>query len=212
MPRNGVILGVVRFATKAGLHDGIIRAGIGLGAELGEEGLTMRAIAAQLGISVTNIYQHFENKASILREIRFHGVTMLDQALIEAGVADDRAARLREMSHAYVRFARSNPWLYKQLFDAEELDWTTMPEDERDVALAPIETTRANFEQGVAQGSFRADLDVLQAVLLTWASLHGVASLLLRGRLSAAHPAFPVPDVDAFIEAFVVNLVCGFRP
>jgi len=75
---------VVRLPTKAGLHDGIIRAGIQLGAELGEEGLTMRAIAARLGISVTNIYQHYENKAAIVREVRFHGVAMLNAALIEA--------------------------------------------------------------------------------------------------------------------------------
>jgi AcrR family transcriptional regulator len=203
---------VVRLPTKAGLHDGIIRAGIQLGAELGEEGLTMRAIAARLGISVTNIYQHYENKAAIVREVRFHGVAMLNAALIEAGVDGDRAVRLREMSVAYLRFALSNPWLYRQLFDAEELDWYEMPERERAIALSPIETTRENFADGVAQGSFPADLDVSQAVLLTWASLHGVASLLLGGRLGCGHPEFPVPDVHAFIDAFVTNLVAGFRP
>ena len=211
-PGNSVILPRVRLPTKAGLHDGIIRTGIQLGAELGEEGMTMRAIAAQLGISVTNIYQHFENKASIIREIRFHGVAMLNDALVEAGIDDDRVVRLRQTSRAYIDFARSNPWLYKQLFDEPELDWHEMPRSDLEVALSPIETTRANFAAGVEQGAFRADLDVTQAVLLTWASLHGVAGLLLRGRLGASHPAFPVTDVDAFIDAFVDNLVSGLRP
>lgn len=172
----------------------------------------MRAIAARLGISVTNIYQHYESKAAIVREVRFHGVAMLNAALIEAGVDDDRAVRLREMSVAYLRFALSNPWLYRQIFDAEELDWYEMPDDERAIALSPIETTRENFADGVKQGTFPADLDVGQAVLLTWASLHGVASLLLGGRLGCGHPEFPVPDVHTFIDTFVANLVAGFRP
>lgn len=171
----------------------------------------MRAIAARLGISVTNIYQHYENKAAIVREVRFHGVAMLSQALLEAGRHDDRAVRLGEMSDAYLRFACSNAWLYRQLFDAEELDWTSMPDDERALALSPIAITRDNFAEGLASGAFRSDLDVDQAVLLTWASLHGVASLLLNGRLSPSHPAFPVSDVGVFVTSFVENLVAGFR-
>ena len=74
---NGVILDRVRLPAKAGLHDAIVRAGIELGSDLGEEGLTMRAIAGRLGISATALYQHFESKASILREIRLHAIRLL---------------------------------------------------------------------------------------------------------------------------------------
>lgn len=205
------MLGAVGLPTSTGLQEGIVLAAIQLGAESGEEGLTMRAIAAQLGISVTTIYQHFDSKASILREIRFVAVDLLNRALVDAQSDADASVRLGEMSRAYIRFSRSNPWLYQLMFDAEEIDWSTMPPDERFVALAPIQTTAANFVAGVVQGTFRADLDVAEAVLLTWASLHGIASLLLRGRLSDTHPAFPAPDVASFLEAFVVHLVRGFR-
>lgn len=201
----------MRLPAKAGLHDEIIRASIELGSELGEDGMTMRAIASRLGISATGLYQHFESKASILREIRFHGVRMLQSELEAASAASDDAQRLRELACAYVRFARSNPWLYKVLFLDEELDWSTLPEEERHQALMPMATAGATFRAGIEHGVFRADLDAEQAVLLIWASLHGLAALMLHGRISDGHPAFPVPDVEQFIELFVENLVRGFQ-
>lgn len=202
----------MRLPAKAGLHDAIIRASIELGSELGEEGMTMRAIASRLGISATGLYQHFESKASILREIRFHGVRMLQQALHSASDAPDVRKRLEDMARAYVGFARGNPWLYKVLFLDEELDWASLPEDERREALMPLSTAGTTIREGIASGTFRADLDAEQAVLLTWASLHGLASLMLHGRISDGHPAFPVPDVERFVEVFVENLVRAFVP
>lgn len=200
----------MRLPAKAGLHDEIIRASIELGSELGEEGMTMRAIASRLGISATGLYQHFESKASILREIRFHGVRMLQAELEAASASTDDCQRLRELACAYVGFARANPWLYKVLFLDEELDWSSLPDEARHEALMPMATTGSTFRAGIEHGVFRSDLDPEQAVLLTWSSLHGLAALMLHGRISDGHPAFPVPDVQRFVELFVENLVRGF--
>lgn len=206
---NGVILDRVRLPAKAGLHDAIVRAGIELGSDLGEEGLTMRAIAGRLGISATALYQHFESKASILREIRLHAIRLLMEQLGAAN-GDDQAVRLREISRAYIGFSRTHPWLYKLLFQAEDLDWAALPQDERSHAMQPYDTARSLFATGVAAGVFRPDLDVDQAALLTWASLHGLASLVLHGRITEDHPAFPVPDLQAFSEMFIDNMVRAF--
>lgn len=169
----------------------------------------MRAIAGRLGISATALYQHFESKASILREIRLHAIRMLMDQLAEAN-AEDPAARLRELSRAYFGFSRTHPWLYKLLFQAEDLDWTALPEDELSDAMQPYQRARSVFAAGVAAGVFREDLDVDQAALLTWASLHGLASLVLHGRLTEDHPAFPVPDLHVFSEMFIDNMVRAF--
>ncbi|HET6583171.1 MAG TPA: TetR/AcrR family transcriptional regulator [Nannocystaceae bacterium] len=200
----------MRLPAKAGLHDAIVRSGIELGSELGEEGLTMRAIAGKLGISATALYQHFESKASILREIRLHAIRMLMDRLDTTHDLEDCATRLREISRLYLRFSRNNPWLYKLLFQSEDLDWAALPEEERRDAMQPYEHTRRTFADGVAAGVFRSDLDVDQAALLTWASLHGLASLVLQGRITEDHPAFPVPDLEAFAELFIDNMVRAY--
>lgn len=163
-------------------------------------------------MSSTGIYQHFDGKASILREVRFHGVRMLLDVLQSAMHHEDIPTRVREMSLAYLRFARSNPWLYRLLFDEAELDWRTMNADDVLRASGPIDTARATFVEGIERGSLRADVDPQEAALSLWASLHGAASLLLSGRLSPMHPIFPVHDLDRFSETFVDGLMRSIEP
>jgi len=184
---------------------------IQLGSELGEDGLTMRAIAARLGVSATALYQHFESKAAILREIRLHGVDTLLSAMAPASELGDAERRAREIARRYTDFALNNPWLYKVLFQGEEVDWSSIDDDERDLLMAPLRQTRAAFELGVRAGSFRPDLDVDNTAMLFWASLHGLASLLINGRISEGHPVFPVPDREEFVSKFIAGLVRAVR-
>lgn len=204
-------MALVRLPAKAGLHDEIVRVSIQLGSELGEDGLTMRAIAARLGVSATALYQHFESKAAILREIRLHGVDTLLTAMAPAVELGDADARVKEIARRYTEFALSNPWLYKVLFQGEEVDWASIAEDERDLLMAPLRQTRAAFELGVRTGSFRPDIDVDNTAMLFWASLHGLASLMINGRISEGHPVFPVPDRDEFVSSFIRGLVRAVR-
>ena len=199
----------MRLPAKAGLHDDIIRVCIEVGSEQGEEGLTMRAVAKRLDVSVTALYQHFENKGAILREVRVHGVRVLHAYLTDAVPGDDQAQRICEIARAYVKFARLNPWLYKVLFCSDEIEWESLTRDEMDEALLPMTLVRQTFAEGVKSGAFCTSLDVEQAIFVTWASLHGLVSLMLQGRIRRGHPAFPV-DEDAFVEVFVRNLVHGF--
>ena len=201
----------MRLPAKAGLHDEIVRVSIQLGSELGEDGLTMRAIAARLGVSATALYQHFESKAAILREIRFLGVRTLLEAMAPAFEADDPTVRVVEAAKRYVDFATGNPWLYKVLFHEEEVDWARLTDDERGRLMAPLDETRKAFAYGVERGAFYKDLDIPNAALLLWASMHGLASLLISGRLSEAHPAYPIPDRDQFVRGFVETLVRSLR-
>lgn len=201
----------VRLPAKAGLHDEIVRVSIQLGSELGQEGLTMRAIAARLGVSATALYQHFESKAAILREIRFLGVRTLLDAQQSGAASDDPIEQVHELARRYVDFATDNPWLYRVLFYEEDVDWSQLGADERDLLIAPLQQARAAFERGVQQGVFRADLDLDNTALLLWASVHGLASLLINGRISESHPAYPVRDRDEFVKKFIEGLIRSLR-
>lgn len=166
----------------------------------------MRGIASRLGVSATALYSHFENKSSILREIRLHGVRVLQTHLVEAMQAVERREQLGAMSRAYIAFARTNPWLYRLIFHGEEIEWLAHELPDANDAQSPF----ALLAEGVADGVFRPDLDVRDAVFSAWASLHGLAALILDRRISESHPSFPVPDVGAFVEAYVDNLVRAF--
>jgi AcrR family transcriptional regulator len=199
-------------ANHISLKEAIVRAAIELGTELGEEGLTMRGIAARLGVSATALYQHFEGKASILRAIRFHGLSLMNKSVAPAFEHEDPLDQIRESALLYINFARSNPWLYALLFGGEIVDYDAYTDSEREVASWSQLLAQRAFERGKESGKLRADLDVATAPFLMWAANHGVAMLLITRRISEQNPAFPIPNENEFIRAFVESEVRGFMP
>ncbi len=199
-------------SNQGSLKGAIVRAAIELGTELGEEGLTMRGIAARLGVSATALYQHFEGKASILRAIRFHGLTLMNKELTPAFESDDPIEHLRQAATLYINFARSNPWLYSLLFEGEELDFSSLSDQEREAIFFSQTAVRRAFQRGKEQGRLRADLDEETAPFLMWAANHGLAMLMITGRISEQHPGFPVKNEDTFIAAFVESEVRAMVP
>lgn len=187
-----------------------MRACLEIGSEAGEDGLTMRAIAARLGLSATGLYQHFDGKPAILRAVRFYGLELLGRHLDAAYQASAPIDRLAGESVRYVAFATENQWLYGVLMLGEEVDWTRATETERALATGLQARTVQCFADAIADGTFRADLDVRVAPLQLWAANHGLATLIVGGRISETHPAFPLPARDAFVENFARMFLRGF--
>jgi AcrR family transcriptional regulator len=202
----------VALTDHADLKQAILEVSLQLGTELGEEGLTMRAIARRLGVSATALYQHFESKGAILRAIRFHGLDKLQAYLTPAFALLSPVDRIREHSLRYLTFARDNPWLYSVLLEGEEIGWETMTADEQTLVLRSGLKMAETLEVGRAEGCFRADLDPRATPLMLWAALHGFALLLLRGRISADEPALGGGQARSVLEQFVDGLVRSLCP
>jgi AcrR family transcriptional regulator len=196
---------------RSDLKEAIISVSLQLGTELGEEGLTMRGIAGRLGVSATALYQHFESKASILRAIRFYGLERLDGHVEPAFKHEDPVDRLAEMCVLYVTFARENPWLYSVLTEEEELDWAKLSQPEREIVLSPQRRVARCFGDAVERKRFRSGIDVKTAPLALLAAVHGLATLMIKGRISERHPVFPIRDEDAFLRDFVDNTLRSFQ-
>lgn len=168
----------------------------------------MRGIAARLGVSATALYQHFESKASILREIRLYGAELLQSDVVEPAAAlPDPPARLRAMATNYVAFARSHKWLYSVMMEHAQLDWSAMPTDELELMLRPLKTCQQWLRDGVETGCWREDLNLDAAAFRLWLSMHGLCSMLNSGRIDERHPVFPFTDQDSFVEHFVADSV-----
>jgi len=193
---------------RAGLRQGIIQTSLEIGSELGEEGLTMRGIAARLGVSATALYQHFESKASILREIRLYGAELLQTEVVEPAAAlPDPADRLRAMAHNYVAFARAHRWLYSVMMEQAQIDWAAMGTDELELTLRPLKTCQKWLQDGAELGRWRPDLNIEAAAFRLWLSMHGLCSMLNSGRIDERHPFFPFVDQETFIAHFIGDTV-----
>ena len=171
----------------------------------------MRGIASRLGVSATALYQHFESKASILREIRVYGIDLLHDKLSPALEADvDPVERMRVIVRAYLDFARNNKWLYSVLMEHDQLEWSELSPEEITRTLRPLNAVRQAMAQGKEAGVWRDDINVELAAFQLWATAHGICSLLNNGRFHERHPAFPISDEKSLIDVFVEGSVRAF--
>lgn len=188
------------------LRERTVTEALALVAERGEDGLTMRGLAKRVGISTTAMYQLYEGKSDIVREVRLRGLNEMNDALAPAFRHEDPVERLREMSRAYVAFARARPWLYRLLFTNAPV---TFEEDATEQANTSLRGVQKALAEGIQQGRFRPDLDVAMTPLRLWARNHGLILLILTRKLGQPHPMLAVRDEDAFVERYVEQTVRG---
>ena len=162
-------------------------------ARQGYAGVTMRALAKDLGCSPMTPYRYFENKAAIFDTVRMAAANRFADAIADAAKAhDEHADRLRAMTYAYVRFAVEEPHAYRILFelDRKERPPTTVAEEARGWFVM-----RDAVAEAIADGALEGDPDVVAHLL--WAGVHGLAALHLSGMLGFG------ADLETLVDAYV---------
>lgn len=173
----------------------------------------MRGIAARLGVSATALYQHFESKAKILREIRIYGAELLQTEVMEpVSAVASPSERLAAAGRKYVEFARSHKWLYSVMMGQETIDWSQHNAEEIDLLLRPLRTFQAWLREGAEQGLWRPGVDVEMASFKIWFSMHGLCTMLLTNRIHEGHPAFPCKDEQEFIDKYIESMIGCLMP
>jgi len=155
-------------------------------AEQGYEGVTLRAIAAELGCSPMTPYRYFENKEAIFTAVRTAAFMRFGQAIQAATRAHpDPVDRLGALARAYIRFAMAQPQAYRIMFEmAREagIDAELLAQPEKREAILcgwqPLVTALVELhEAGHVEG------DPLTQAHLAWSALHGLVTLELSRKL-----------------------------
>jgi AcrR family transcriptional regulator len=169
----------------------------------GIEGLTLRAVGEDLGVSRSALYRHYADKGALLAAVAADGFRTLHQSLTSAweGAGKGRPG-FDAMGVAYVHFALANPLHYRVMFGGGfELDFTDA-DLARDGATAFQVLVDAIVEQQRA-GLVRADDPRLVADFV-WAQVHGLAMLGIDGPLRKQGV-----DLDVLIRFAVDRLSTG---
>lgn len=190
-------------------REAILAAALDLGQRLGAPGVTMRGVAKSLGVSPTALYQHFASKTEILRSLRMRGLAELNEILRPAFALDDPRERIREQALLYLKFAQDKPWLYCLLLVDDADDWISLSASEQGSVMESGALIKQAIHEGIERGIFRPELDADGVSMTTWAALHGLALLILRGRISEEHPLFPVENLEASARNLVDSVVEG---
>jgi AcrR family transcriptional regulator len=149
----------------------------------GTAGVGWRAIARLAGVSQTAPYRHFKDRESILVALAEEGFRTLGGRMSDAArEAGEPAAALAAIAGTYVALATERPHLFRLLFGPEVADKRRYPavRDAGHRALGVVvETIAAGQRAGVVRAGDPAELAVCH-----WASVHGIAQLLVDGMVS----------------------------
>ena len=177
-------------------HHGDLRAallaeGLRLVETSGADALSLRAVARAAGVSATSVYRHFPDKRALMMALAQEGVRRLGEAQRgAAAVAGTGAAAFSATGVAYVRFALANPGLFRLTFTYPGID---VGDPTSDAAASLLHDHALDMAHGDAR---QARIVALRA----WALVHGLALLMLDGR---------VPPSDALIDAAIGSVVIG---
>ncbi len=178
------------------LHATLLRLALDMLEQHGVEGLTLRALAREAGISHAAPKNHFDDLTGLLSEVAAVGYARLADALEEAaaGAPDDPRRRMVALGHAYVARAHAQPGLFRLMFRDACLDFQRpalrdASARSRSVMLDALshgprgEAPGAGSKAGAKAG---ADAGLEVALVAAWSLVHGYAVLLTDGRLDRA--------------------------
>jgi AcrR family transcriptional regulator len=159
-----------------------------------QSALSIRAIAAAVGVTPPSIYLHFADRNDLLFEVCERHWVQLEHAM-NAAVAAVTAPidRIRARGLAYLHFGLGHPEHYRILMMSRPDDTPDRFADERLAGTAGIEVIAGEIQEAIDAGDLPAQ-DPLEAACLLWIAIHGMVSLLI------AKPDFPFPPVDQLFE------------
>jgi AcrR family transcriptional regulator len=157
------------------------------------------------GVHPQAFYLHFDNLDALLYEVYAAEFSELTSALQQAAAgAEPGAAALRAMCQEYARFALSQPARYRLLMTVRgqhHADWR--PDQLPGApalrllreALAAARPSRHPSASQPQQQSSGQSPD--QAVVMLWATLHGLVTLRV------SRPSFPWPPIEQLVDQAV---------
>jgi AcrR family transcriptional regulator len=169
------------------LRQALLDAGLDLLAERGIDGFTLREVARRAGVSHAAPYHHFPEHGALVRAIVAESFDLLGSALSEAagGAGDEPLDRIAAMGRAYVDFALDHPQRYRLMFRSElsRAGDSEVPTDADAAGATAFGALMTAVQDAADQGLLREGTDAGGAAVAAWASVHGLASLILEGAL-----------------------------
>jgi AcrR family transcriptional regulator len=180
------------------LRQALLEAGIALARVGGPEAVVLREATRRAGVVPNAAYRHFVNRQALLQAVRAAALSTLALAMEKERTRQCRGkqgidaarASLRAIGTAYLRFARTEPGLFRTAFavpgDPETTSNSAMAGRS---GLNPFQLLSTALDElvqcGLLPGERRPG-----AEYVAWSAVHGLAMLVLEGplrRLPHAH-------------------------
>jgi AcrR family transcriptional regulator len=191
------------------LHEALLKAAEKVLERDGLQGLTLRAVAREAGVSHAAPTHHFGDLTGLVSELAAIGFRQFNAAMAAADSSgpsplDKAMARAK----AYVAYARAHPGMYGLMFRTERLDMTRPSLHEAaSAAFAGLAgAIGASRREHIAAEAL--SLDQAAAIARAWSLVHGFTMLLLDGRLTDMLRRLPEgTDAETLLDAMLRSTV-----
>jgi AcrR family transcriptional regulator len=191
------------------LRAALVEAAADLARAKGPDGVVLREVARQTGVSHNAAYRHFTDRDELLSAVAGLAMDKLEEAMlrrIEAvGSADPRTAaraRLREVGRAYVAFALSEPGLFEVAFAGRPPDPDAPPVPPTGGPYGVLGRVLDELvDAGELAATRRQGADVV-----CWAAVHGFSMLYLHGPLRETPPELREGPLDLLLDTVARGL------
>ena len=195
----------------------LIDAGVQLAREGGPDAVVVREASRRVGVSHNAAYRHFPDRDALLKAVGERCMSelarLMEKLIAEVDGGKETVAlarrRLRATGYAYVRFALTEPGLFRTAFSVPRtLPHFSPSEGVGDSGLGPFGLLGAQLDAldeagGIAPGR-RANAEVA-----AWSAVHGFSMLALEGPVRE----LPADARDAALEAVLDTIELGLsRP
>ncbi len=169
-------------APAGGLRDTLVDVAAALIARKGPQGFSLREVARRARVSEAAPYWHFADREALLAAVAERGFSEMAKGMTEIWAeARPPRERLRELGVGYVRFALAHPSYLRVMFGSEVPDKSAHPAL-KEAGDRTFDLLVQAIADAQAAGQVRAG-DPRELALAAWALVHGLASLLIDGRL-----------------------------
>ena len=163
------------------LRNAILSAAREIARAEGWQAVTIRRIAGLIEYSPPVIYEYFDSKEDLLFELVRMGYAGQREAIERARHdSDSPEEAILKMAHAWWRFAVDAPDLYQVMYGLGGVSFsaTELRKEGERIGAVMAEVV----EELLRQNGKEVD-DVWDKVTLPWATLHGLVSLYMAGRI-----------------------------
>ncbi|MBP2214887.1 TetR/AcrR family transcriptional regulator [Arthrobacter sp. CAN_C5] len=177
------------------LRRALIDAGTDLARAGGPDAVVLREVTRRAGVTPNAAYRHFTDKGALLWAVSLAAQSRLAAAMedeLSAIAGDDGArqndatlarARLRAVGAGYLRFAQTEPGLFRTAFASHvDLRDASAGDSAGPHGRTPFQLLSDALDALVDAGALAADRRA-GAEFVAWSSVHGLAMLVIDGPL-----------------------------
>lgn len=144
--------------------------------------LSLRRLAAELGVTAPALYAHVDGKADLLAALAEAGFDELVRRYDEIVGPSTPIGRLRSLGDAYVDQALADPELFRVMFRFRPRPFEGAgPGPELPAATRAFEHPYEAVLEAIRAGELQQDVEPMLVALTLWTVAHGTAEVLLLG-------------------------------